>query len=243
MNELIRDAIAAGLGTGLAELLTVPACTIKTQYQTNNCGSSILQVVRATYARHGIMGFCRSGMPAMSGQVMTTVGKYTLYNKLKELSPNTLILNGVVSGLTVSTALQPIDFIRIALQRNVPLAQVLWGTGLAGFYRGYSKTLLKSGISSAFFYPLCDTLKATLPGDNIVVASGLTAIISTIGMHPFDYIKTRHIAGESWKSPTLSGYSKGLSLNLLRTVPHFMITMTCIDFIKARILYLCIFIG
>lgn len=236
MNETLKNAVAAGIGTGVAEILTIPVCTIKTVYQTNNTGDNIRKIIRGIYSRYGLIGFCRSGMPAMTGQVMTTVGKYTLYNKLKEVSPNTLILNGVVSGLTISTLLQPVDFLRIALQRNIPLIQILKETGLSGFYRGYSKTILKSGVSSAFFYPLCDTLKTALPGDSTLLASGLTGIISTIGMHPFDYIKTRHIAGESWKSSKLSGYTKGLSLNLMRTVPHFMITMTCIDLIKSRLL-------
>lgn len=240
MNENLKNAIAAGIGTGVAEVCTVPICTIKTVYQTNNTGSTIRAVVKDIYTRHGVFGFCKSGMPAMTGQVMTTVGKYTLYSKLKEISPNTLILNGVMSGITISTLLQPIDFVRIAMQRNASFWSIIQNTRLPGYYRGYSKTLLKSGISSAFFYPLCDTIKSSLPGDpgdgtRMLIASGLTGVISTVGMHPFDYLKTRHIAGESPFPKTWSGYSKGLSLNLLRTVPHFMITMTCIELIKSRL--------
>jgi len=52
-------------------------------------------------------------------------------------------------------------------------------------------------------------------------------------MHPVDYLKTRHMAGlnlySGW-NPLI--YYRGLSINLMRIVPHFMITMGVIEWMK-----------
>jgi len=55
-------------------------------------------------------------------------------------------------------------------------------------------------------------------------------------MHPVDYLKTRHMAGlklyDGW-DPRV--YYRGLSINLLRIVPHFVVTMVVIEKLKEKI--------
>lgn len=65
-----------------------------------------------------------------------------------------------------------------------------------------------------------------------VLSSFITAIIATTLTHPADRFKVRHMTGVSsmWE---LRNCFNGLSLNLLRVVPHFMIVMIGIEYFKA----------
>lgn len=265
-NKIFNNMISSALATAGAEIATIPICTIKTVYQTSNQTSSQQMTIRRTiqniYRNHGLWGFCKSGFPAMSGQILTTMGKYSSYQYLNQNYPNNpKVVNGVLSGLAVSLLSQPFDWARITLQQNKRLISEFKSSGSAFFYRGYSKTFLKTFISSSFFYPLYDYIKNKY--DNPHLASGLAALTATMFMHPFDYIKTRHIAGEKWfhgysyydMRPYYKGlnvnllrvlphsiitinlqqYYKGLSLNLLRVVPHFIITMNLIEFFNRQL--------
>ena len=92
------------------------------------------------------------------------------------------------------------------------------------------------------------TIAATgvlIPADQVMLdhvriqADGtrLAALTSTIIIQPLDYLKTRHIYGQSLYEggfKNLSSYYKGLSLNLMRIVPHFMITMLMIEYLKVK---------
>lgn len=98
------------------------------------------------------------------------------------------------------------------------------------FYRGYSKTFAKKAIGSSLFYPIYDYSKTYF--NNIFIASLVSAIISTIIMHPVDYLKTIHMCDNLKYSRNIFYYYNGLSLNLLRIVPHFTIMMCCIEYFK-----------
>lgn len=224
MFKDIRNSVIA---TGVAEFLTLPICTCKTVYQNSN-HNSIKYTVNDIYSRLGIKGFYQASLPAISSQIFSTSSKYVLYRKLessKVLSDNKFI-NGAISGVVSSLFTHPLDFIRVHWQMNADF-QVKHFDAL---YRGYSKTFSKVIVGSSLFFPLTDLAKTKT--DNIILASLLSGIVSTIVIQPIDYLKTRHIYGLSLYSE--SPY-KGLSLNLLRVVPHFMIVMTCIDFLDKKI--------
>jgi hypothetical protein len=69
---------------------------------------------------------------------------------------------------------------------------------------------------------------------NIMLSSGMAAIIATTIYQPFDYMKTRHLAGHKpvYNWAFFKTLNKGLKINLLRVVPHFMITMSCTEYFK-----------
>lgn len=73
----------------------------------------------------------------------------------------------------------------------------------------------------------------TLGKDHLILANILIAIISTIIITPVDYLKTFVIANNNKGSiDAFRGNPfKGLSLNLLRIVPHFTIMMTICDLV------------
>ena len=234
-----RDLINAALTTLVAETVTLPVCAIKTNYQ--NTDGSITKTVYRLYEAHGLRAFYRASIPAIASQVFSTSSKYYLYQMLNRLDekPRHLerIRNGSVAGIISSLATHPIDVIKVFWQMGTSLGMELKHKGPTLLYRGYTKTLGKIGISSAMFYPLYDGLKEHCPQTQIgaMMASGGSAIISTIVMQPLDYAKTRQIYGLGVIGQT--GYIscfRGLSLNLTRVVPHFMITMTAINWLESR---------
>jgi hypothetical protein len=226
MNDLYASAAA----TLIAEVATLPICTTKTCYQTSN-SSSITQVIRQIYKENGIYGFYRASIPAITSQMISTSSKYVLYRQFDKKMNR--VSAGIFSGIISSLVTHPMDYFRIAMQTSNK-----WTTNVSNdfntigprvLYRGYSKSFSKVVVGSALFFPLTDFFRDTF--NSIILSSFMSSIISTTIMHPIDYLKTRHIKG----LPLYNGlnplpYYKGLSLNLMRIVPHFTITMSLIDY-------------
>jgi hypothetical protein len=143
------------------------------------------------------------------------------------------MLNGLISGIISSLFTHPIDTIKVHRQMVTPLIPELMRIGPKLFYRGYSKSFAKICISSCLFFPLFDFFHFHIK--NTFLASGCTAILATTIMHPVDYLKTRHIYGlPLYQSNLMRSYYKGLSLNLMRIVPHFIIFMSIIEILKKQ---------
>ena len=228
----IHNIIASSTATSLAELITIPICTVKTNYQTNYQIKShgIIQTIKNIHQRRGVSGFYSASAFAMSAQVVSTTGKYTLYRAGTSYDiPR--IPASILSGLIVSSMTHPIDFLRICHQRK---ESIDYSKAPRIFYRGYSKGLLKVIVGSSLFLPVYDFSKERI--GNPFLASLTSSVISTILIQPFDYIKTRSVAGVPWyqgMNPIV--YFRGCSLNLLRIVPHFTIVMTVTEMILKRI--------
>lgn len=227
-DNLKNSAIA----TGIAEVLTLPICTIKTNYQ-NSSSTSIKCTTQSIYNKSGIKGFYKASFPAISSQIFSTTTKYVFYQWLNDQNYkyNNKVTNGIAAGIMSSLMTHPIDMIKIYRQMNTNFKPEIKKYGPMVFYRGYSKTFGKILLSSALFFPLYDMYYEKT--SNAIVSSFGSAVTSTLIMHPVDYLKTRHI----YNLPLYQGfnpkiYYKGLSLNLLRIVPHFMIVMTIIDYLK-----------
>ena len=219
----ITNLIASSFATGIAEISTLPICVLKTNFQTDK-QLAIPHLIRNIYQTRGIKGFYSASIPALSAQIISTSGKYTLY-RIGTSNDVPKIISGIGSGVVISVITHPLDFIRIALQRGEGISELMNNNGLKTFYRGYSKNLTKVVIGSSLFFPIYDFSKSIV--DNPIYASMSSAVISTIIMQPFDYIKTRNIAGLKWyQGMNPIKYFKGCSLNLLRIVPHFTIVMT-----------------
>jgi hypothetical protein len=248
MNDkfvLLKYQISTAIGTGIAELITLPLCTIKTVHVNTSksvidnslmLDTNLKQKVRNTakyiYRERGIRGFYSAAIPALCNQVLTSTLKYSCYRYLcdnyKSLT-NTYIGKSALSfiaGVSTSLITHPIELIRIQRQMNQK-----WTPSI--LYRGYSAGLSKTFVGSITFYPLFDTFREYFGPDKIIIASFCSAIASTLIMYPFDYFKTRKMNGNS----LFSGYNplnyyKGVSVNLMRIVPHFVIMMTITEHIK-----------
>jgi hypothetical protein len=219
------DLINAAIATALAELLTLPICTVKTNYQ--NSASTIRSTVARLYAQ-GWPSFFQASGPAISAQVISTSSKYFLYRRLEQNNPDHVwwlrTLNGSASGLISSLVTHPLDTIKVHWQMGKPMPELL----LSNYYRGYSKTLGKIGVGSAIFFPVYDHLLGQ--GLSTFQASLCTAVIGTTVVQPLDYAKTRQIYGLQHldKNAVIKSYFRGVSLNYARVVPHFVIVMSVI---------------
>ena len=227
------------IGTAVAEFATLPICAIRTNVQniySMKTNASIIAVTRDLYNKEGLKSFYRASFPAIFGQIVSTSSKYTLYHALNNSSSypikNTMI-NGMTAGIISTIITHPLDVWKVTNQMNKSLFKECQLIGLRLLYRGYSKTLLKTSISGSMFLPFYDYIKENVASP--MLASAISSTISTTIMHPIDYLKTRHINGlPLYQGTHILHYYRGLSLSLLRIVPHFMITMTTIEYIKKK---------
>lgn len=96
------------------------------------------------------------------------------------------VINGVTSGIAVSTVTHLLDFVRIHRQMGA-------GTKLPS-YKGFSKTVGKTVVGGATYMPIFDHLKEGLQW-NVVSASLASGVLSVTASAPFDYLKQRQIYG------------------------------------------------
>jgi hypothetical protein len=231
MENTYKNIIYSSSATAVAEFMTLPICTIKTNFQNIHdmrVKPSIFSVIKDIYSRGGIKPFYAASFPAIGGQIFSTTSKYTLYRYF-DSNPDYFIknkfLNGLTAGVISSIFTHPMDVIKVHMQMGNKLGS------FQHLYRGYSKTFMKIAISSSIFFPLYDTIKERV--ENPLLSAGCSGVTACVLMHPVDYLKTRHMAGlglyEGW-NPLI--YYRGLSINLLRIVPHFMLTMGVIELMK-----------
>jgi hypothetical protein len=234
-NNNRNNIIFSSLGTAIAELVTLPVCTIKTNFQNTN-SMSIISTTKEVYNRAGIRGFYAASYPAIAGQMFSTASKYTIYRYLDthiNYPIKNKFLNGMTAGIISSLVTHPLDVIKIHVQMSRPLSSDIKKYGFRIFYRGYSKTFVKIAISSSLFFPLYDYFKEKI--SNPVVSSALSGGLTSICIHPVDYLKTRQMAGlKLYNGINPLHYYKGLTLNLMRIVPHFMITMNMIEILEKK---------
>ena len=202
-----------------------------------------------------IKGFFSAKYPAIIGQAISTSSRYTLYKILPQYNPfnykfNKIIKedqknkslitylfnvsNSISAGVITSIITHPIEYLKINKQMNNH------DINIKHIYRGYTKTLSKVVIGGSTFFPLYDLVKSY--NYNPTISGLISAIISTIIMQPFDYLKTRNIYGINHnishiiRSPEhikeILLLFRGLHLNLLRIVPHYTITMSMIDYLN-----------
>lgn len=236
------DLLSSSSATSIAELLTIPICTIKTNYQTNLNYKSFIHVTKDIYKSRGIYGFYSASLSAMMAQIVSTSTKYTSYSYIKnirntekhDLKNN--ILNGALGGSIASIFSHPFDVVKIHQQSNIKFIPELRSVGPMILYRGYSKTFTKNILLTSLIFPFYDFYHSKT--DNIVIASVLSSLTVTLIIQPVDYLKVRHISNQqlyiNFDSlyTNLKYYYRGVHINLLRVIPHFIVTMFVTDRIK-----------
>lgn len=214
--------LSATIGASIAEVVTLPVCTIKTCYQSRN-SRSYVETVKQIYQRGGILDFYRASIPAISAQIFTSAYKITVFNYLRskiplEKSQNIyyLIGAGIISSITCLLFTHPLDYFRISLQVRKQIH-------LRDIYKGIVPGLMKNTLGGATYLPLRQIFKNWFPEMETWKTGLMAAVLSTIIVHPFDFFKTFMLANARntplpWKNPY-----HGLGLNLCRIVPHFVI--------------------
>ena len=229
--SVYNNIINSSISTAIAEIATLPICTIKTNYQNTVLqNTTIYKTIQTMYKNNGIKIFYSASAPAILSQIVSTSSKYSIYRYLdcNNIITKNKLANGFISGILSSFITHPIDVFKIYWQMQKSVMTEISKYNLFILYRGYSKSFIKSSLSCSIYFPLYDTLSYN--NENKIINSVLSSGIATLIIHPIDYLKTRHIAG----LPLFNGinplnYYRGLTLNMTRIVPHFVITMYCIE--------------
>ena len=224
--------ISSSIGSACAEVLTLPICTIKTIYQTQQQTNKLtpVQIITHLYQTKGISGFFQASTPAIISQVLSTSSKYYLYHAIKDYrqtADSDIVsnsINGGLGGLGGSVLSHPFDVWKNHLQRGKPLLNLQIKT----LYSGYSGTIAKNILLYSMLFPVYDFYKLHIASP--VMASIVTSITCSLITQPLDYYKTVLMSGNKfagWRNPY-----RGYSLMISRTIPHFMISMAITDNIK-----------
>lgn len=225
------DFINSAIATTLAEFITLPICTTKTNFQ-NGKHKNIKEAFIDIYKTRGMKGFYSASLPSVGGQVLSTALKYTIYKKLNTINNghwSMKYLNGMICGISVSLITHPIDAIKVHMQMGSK--DIIKKFSLNFFYSGYRWTFIKMCVSGPLFFPLCDYFKEKT--NSIFIGSLMASVVATTVMQPVDYLKTRGLYGNN-DIPKPRILFRGLSLNLLRVVPHFTIVMTTINYLNNK---------
>ena len=251
------NTIHSLIGTFIAEMATLPICTVKTIYQTQTAGQfkTIFDTAKSIYNANGISGFYVASIPAVASQMFSTSAKYTMYKYICNHYNGNKYVNNTIGCIFISLCTHPLDCIKANMQKSSGATTGLVNaTGLVqknihvfreyvvpkiktdGYrflYGGYSKTLTKVVISAPLFFPLSETL-TDITGST-VFGPMAAATIGTICMQPIDYLKTRQMCDRKlslWQGWNPTPYFRGLTLNLMRVVPHFTIVMGSIRILE-----------
>lgn len=236
----LKDVITSGIAVAIAELITMPISTIKTNYQTNLNYKNIINTIKDIYLTRGIFGFYSATLAGMASQIVSISSKYTIYQLLKKYRKTedhnfkNNFINGVISGICGSILSHPLDVIKITQQRNESFKNNIKNEGIYIIYRGYSKNLTKTIGLSGLLFPTYDFYKSKF--NNSIIAALLTSLTTTSILHPIDLLKTRHIANQKlFLGFNIMNYYRGISINLIRILPHFTIVMGLTEYLKKNL--------
>ena len=241
-HDIFKHLLANATGATIAELLTLPICTVKTNYQTRSF-NSVTNCVKSIYTTRGLYGFFSiASYPAVISQIASTCSKFTFYRFLQTYrqTPKADILNnsinGALSGFLGSLLTHPIDVVKVHLQRNESI-RPKWNTDLIGrvkfMYSGYTPTIGKNVALYALLLPCQDFYKSKV--NNTLIAAIMTTVTVTTIIQPLDYLRVRGITKQGlFLGYNPLNYYKGFWLNLSRSIPHFFITIYISELIMRK---------
>lgn len=248
-----KNIIASSIGAVTAELLTIPICTLRTNYQTKIDHSlSTWGYIKNIYARDGIKSFYNATWASSCSQVASLAIKYTAYENIKRIRNNGLVsenvfldncVNSVASSWIASVFHHPFDVAKVHIQRGDKIKDQINKNGIfSTFKAGYSKTLIRNSLTSIIF-PLHDMYKDLLKSCQVedkyktILAPILTSTTSTIVLYPVDYIRNRQMSGLSWRHGfNILCYYRGMNIALFRNVLHFTTFCAMAECVKRNFL-------
>ncbi len=247
VSENNKNIINSALGTFVAEIVTLPICTLKTVYQ-NNSTHTITQSYKYIYNIHNsYRGFFQASAPAIISQIVSTSSKYSAYEYIKSLrkkdkdtdSKELILLNnsinGILGGLMGSVVTHPFDLWKNFVQRNESYITHLKSNSknistfvTTGLYQGYSGSIGKNIVLYASLFPLLDYYQTLTP--HFWLASLGTTLSVSFLIQPFDYYKVVKMANN--KGNIVKNPLRGFTLLLARSIPHLFITMSLTKFLN-----------
>lgn len=227
--------ISISSATFIAEIITLPICTIKTIYQNNNHLNTI-QTIQKIYSENRLKGFFNASKPAIISQIISTTSKYIFYIKIKDIrnTKNDDLMNnsfnGALGGILGSLITHPFDVWKNYNQRNLNYWIYLKNNSNVDvktfitkkLYPGYLANISKNILLYSILFPLNDFYKNKF--NSIYISAPLTTLSVCLIIQPIDYYKTVKMAHNN-----TSNFFRGLHLMIARSIPHFLITMVLCD--------------
>ncbi len=250
-NKIFNNIINSAIGTLVAELITLPICTLKTVYQ-NNHTFTIFDAYKHIYNNHhSYRGFFQASSPAIISQIVSTSSKYSAYEFIKNIRNRNIVedikeknnkitllnnsINGIIGGLMGSIITHPFDLWKNFVQRNESYTIHLKNSSKNiksfisnGLYQGYTGSIAKNIVLYASLFPLLDYYQSLTP--HFWLASLGTTLSVSLLIQPFDYYKVVKMANNEGK--IIKNPFRGFSLLLARSIPHLFITMSLTKFLN-----------
>jgi len=235
------DLIASVTAGAVAEVMTLPICTVQTVYQTQkNLGNSgregIVKMTGDLYRTHGLKAFYNASFSAIACQMVSTGSKFTLYKAIQQYRGNQVgdvwnnVLNGGLAGVMSIAFTQPFDVMKNYHQRQLSILPDLRRNPMV-LYAGTKQAVTKSALLVASLFSINDLCRTYI--DNAGLAAMTTSLLISPVIHPIDLLKRRAMANERlWLGWNPKHYYRGMVLNWTRSMPHFAISMMTIDYIK-----------
>ena len=242
-------AAATFVGGTMAELATIPICSLKTIVQTSSLSvrqailsvgcSDPVDVVKFS-ARVACRNLWRASVPAVFAQALSISSKLVGYTVFREILPPSVpnAACGAIGGILGGFVAYPADVWKNYRQRGVEMHHELIRLGPRMLYRGFSKGIVKNAILYAMLFPCYEFYRRKLP-DQPAASAVLTTLTITAILQPFDAMKVRQAAGmlpigTRHLSDAFRVLYKGCTLHLLRSIPHFAISMTITEHLLSR---------
>jgi len=249
-KETKKNIIASSIGAIIAELVTIPVCTLRTQYQTMVKHNYVAyDYIKDIYKCNVIKGFYNASWASSCSQVLSFTIKYTAYENIKKIknknNPNapTFFIDNLLISITSSWCASvfhhPFDVTRVHIQRNDNIKQLIKQKGIFRFFSAGYKVTLLNNTSKAIIFPLHDHYKQLLNQNQIQyttqIAPVLTSTTSILILYPLDYIRNRIISNLDWRHGLSLQYYRGFTFGLTRNVIHFSILINIADLITKKI--------
>jgi hypothetical protein len=238
--DTTKNIFSSAFGTFIAEIVTIPICTLKTVYQ-NNPKFTIINAYKHIYNQNSsYRGFFQASCPAIISQIISTSSKYSAYEYIKRVRGNSEkddifnnSINGIIGGFVGSIVTHPFDLWKNFVQRNESYLHHLRFTDsfiTHGLYQGYSGSLAKNVVLYASLFPLLDFYESKT--NHFWLASVATTVSVSLIIQPFDYYKVVKMGGFKFKN--IQNPMRGFTLLLARSIPHLFITMSITKYFQNK---------
>lgn len=219
MDNKYTRFIKFTLSICIAEIITQPICLLRTKLINSNIPIKINKLIVDLIQKEGIFYLFKSSPPAIILQVISSSIKYDVYINNYTKSTQEKVTNGIITGIFISTFTNPIDVIRINIQMGIK--KIIYKP-LSFYYKGYTPSLCKSIIDSAFYFPSKECVN-NQTNNNIFSKFIASCIVVTLSQ-PADWIKIRVMNNQVITFRCIKNCYTGYYLNLIKIVPYITIT-------------------
>jgi len=251
------DIISGSIGGMASVVVGQPFDVVKVRQQMGIGGKTLKSVVSKTWRIEGLRGFFKGMSPPLVAETLYNCIYFGAYGfAQRQLQPDPTqrmtipqcALAGSFAGMVCSTAISPVDLIKVRLQINqevgtarktsMGIMKDVWKTeGLKGFYRGYSSVFGRESSAMGVYFGSYEYLKSrarradgTIPIGLMLLSGGTAGILTWVCNYPIDVIKTQlqsstehsTIVGAArhiWKHEGLPGFYRGIVPCVARAFP------------------------